>query len=54
MSQRCVFIIGHAVVRIAEKGSETILHRGATESANIRKTTKFTENANSPKAMAVH
>jgi len=27
MSQRCVFIIGDAVVRIARKGSETILHR---------------------------
>jgi len=28
MSQHCAFIIGHAVVRVAKKGSETILHRG--------------------------
>jgi len=36
------------------KGSETILHRGLTESANIQKATKLTENANSQKAIAIH
>jgi len=29
----CFHHIGRAVVRIAKKGSETILHRGLTESA---------------------
>jgi len=28
MIERIVFIIGHVAVRIAKKGSETILHRG--------------------------
>jgi len=55
MSQRCVFIIGHVVVRIAKKGSETILHRGVLQKAqNIRKKKKFTKNANSQKAVAIH
>jgi len=41
MSQRCVFIIGHAVVRRVEKGSETILHRETyRKRKNIRKTSK--------------
>jgi len=28
MSQHCGFIIGHAVVRIAKKGSKIIPHKG--------------------------
>jgi len=54
MSPCCGFIIGYAVVRIAKKGSETMLHRGFTESANIWKATKLTENANSQEAVAIH
>jgi len=40
MSQRCVFIIGHAVVRIAKKVSETVQHRGLTESAKHAESNK--------------
>ena len=43
------------LVRIAEKGSKTILHRGFTESIkNILKTVKLTENPDIQKVMAIH
>ena len=43
------------LVRMAEKGSKTILHRGFTESIkNILKTIKLTENTDIQKAMAIH
>jgi len=43
------------LVRIAEKGSKTILHRGFTESIkNMPKTIKLTENTDIRKAMATH
>jgi len=43
------------LVRMAEKGSKTILHRGFTESTkNILKTIKLTENTDIRKAMAIH
>jgi len=43
------------LVRTAEKGSKTILHRGFTESMkNIVKTIKLTENTDIQKAMAIH
>jgi len=43
------------LVRIAEKGSKTILHRGFTESIkNILKTLKLTENTDIWKVMAIH
>jgi len=42
------------LVRMAEKGSKTILHRGFTESIkNILKTIKLTENTDNRKAMAI-
>jgi len=43
------------LVRMAEKESKTILHKGFTESIkNILKTTKLTENTDIQKAMAMH
>jgi len=40
------------LVRMAEKGSKAILHRGFVESIkNILKTTKLTENTDIPKAI---
>jgi len=45
MSQHHVFIIRHAVVRIAKKGCERILHKG---------TTKLMKSANIRKAIAIH
>ena len=43
------------LVRMAQKGSKTILHRGFTESIkNIPKTIKLTENTDIRKAMAIH
>jgi len=45
------------LVRMAEKGSKTTLHRGFTESVkkkNILKTIKLTENTEIRKAMAMH
>ena len=43
------------LVRIAGKGSKTILHRGFTESIkNILKTIKLTEDTDIRKAMAIH
>ena len=43
------------LVRIAEKGSKTILHRGFTESIkNILKTVTLTENTDIQKVMAIH
>jgi len=44
------------LVRIAEKGRKTILHRGFTESIkkNLLKTIKLTENADIQKAIAIH
>jgi len=42
------------LVRMAEKASKTILHRGFTESIkNILKTIKLTENTDIRKAMAI-
>jgi len=42
-------------VRMAEKGSKTILHRGFAESIkNMLKTIKFTENTSSRKVIAKH
>jgi len=52
MSQCCVVIIGHVVVRIAKKGTKTIIQ--LLGSGNFCKPTKLTENANSWKAIAVH
>jgi len=46
MSKLGGFIIGHVVVRIAQKGSEIILHKRTTkfrESVNIRRQWLFTE-----------
>ena len=41
------------LVRMAEKGSKTILHRGFTESTkNILKTMELTENTDIQKAIA--
>jgi len=43
------------LVRMAEKGSKTMLHRGFTERIkNILKTMKLTENTDIRKAMAIH
>jgi len=43
------------LIRIAEKGSKTVLHRGFTESIkNMLKTIKLTENTDIRKAMAIH
>ena len=43
------------LVRMAEKGSKTILHRGFTERLkNMVKTIKLTENTDIWKAMAIH
>jgi len=43
------------LVRVAEKGSKTILHRGFTKSIkSILKTMKLTENTDIQKAMAIH
>jgi len=43
------------LVRMAEKGNKTTLHRGFTESIkNILKTIKLTENIDIRKAMANH
>jgi len=43
------------LVRMAEKGSKTILHRGFTERLkNMLKTIKLTENTDIWKAMAIH
>jgi len=54
MSQCCGFIIRHAAVWIAKQGSEIILHKGLTESANTGNATKFTESASSGKAIAIN
>ena len=44
-----------SLVRMAEKGIKTLLHRGFTESTkNVLKTIKLTENTNIRKAMAIH
>jgi len=43
------------LVRMTEKESETILHRGFSESIkNILETIKLTENTDIRKAMAIH
>jgi len=42
------------LIRIAKKGSKTIPHRGLTESINILKTLKLTENTSIWKAVALH
>ena len=43
------------LVRIAEKGSKTVLHRGFIESIkNILKMIKLTENTDIQKAIAMH
>ena len=43
------------LVRIAEKGSKTVLHRCFTESIkNILQTVKLTEYTDIQKAMAIH
>jgi len=45
----------NGLVRMAEKGSKTILHRAFTESIkSMLKTIKLTENTDFRKAMAIH
>ena len=52
MSQCCVFIIGHAVVRIANEQNNTA-QWDLQKVQNMQKTIKLTENANQ-KAIAIH
>jgi len=52
MSQSCVFITGHTVVRIAKK--KQYCTEVLQKVQNIWKATKLTENINSRKAIAIH